>query len=353
VPNPRHQIDPTPVRRKQAGGCPSSAGRAPLLRLLLATLWLAAWSTVAPAGECRALIVAGDPGPEPHSAARFHDWASRWAKLLTGVYGFKPESIRVLRSPARPANGQVPRPELAKVAPEDTASHTSVVAALAALVRESKEGDQVVLILIGHGYDSQEIGKFCLGGRDLSDVEAGRALDGLRAKRFICINGAPASASWAKALGREGRVVIVATSKPGMRSQTYFTEFLLRALQPGNVTLLDAFNRASLNTVRWYQNQFIEADAVTVHGKEFQEIWKAMYPDRKMAPGSAEPQEPDNDPENQKAWLGRRLIAEIAGLDDNGDGTPSAILDEGTQPSPLPSKSGDGELCRQIILGKP
>jgi len=306
------------------------------------------------AAECRALIISGDPGPEPNAAKRFENWTSRWTILLRDVYGFKPANIRMLRSPARAA-----KPDA--IPPADFATLENVLAALSALARESKEGDQTVLILIGHGYDSQSIGKFCLVGKDLSDLEAGRALEGLKAKQFLCINTAPASMTWANALARPGRVIITATGKPGMRSQTYFCEFLLRALQPsdvaqgrlGNVTLLDAFNKASLNTLGWYQNQFVGPDGVTVHGKEFQEIWKAMYPDGKMVAGDAQPRDPVHDPEQQDAWMTRRLIAEVAGLEDNGDGTPSTILEEETKPTPLPSKSGDGELARRIILGKP
>jgi len=307
-----------------------------------------------PAAECRALIVAGDPGTERRSAARFADWTSRWVTLLKDTYGFKPANIRVLRNLGT----------LEKVAPAgqradlgtpfgDFATHKSVLDAFAGLVRESKPEDQTVLVLIGHGYDSQGIGKFCLAGKDLSDVEAGQALSGLRAREFICFQTATASQTWAKALGRSGRAIVVATGMPGMRSQTYFCEFLLRALRPGNVSLLDAFNRASLNTVRWYQNQFVRGDVTTVHGKEFQEIWKAMYPDRQMEPGSAAPQEPVNDPERKEEWLGRRVIPEVAGLDDNGDGVPSTILDEEGKATPLPSKSGDGALARKIVLGKP
>ncbi len=284
------------------------------------------------AGECRALIISGDPGTEPNAAKRFEDWTTRWATMLKDAYGFKPENIRTLQRPA---------------------THANALAAFSALARESKEDDQAVLILIGHGYDSQGISKFCLVGKDLSDVDAARALVAVRSKQFIAIVTTPASLTWAKALGGPGRIVITATAKPGMRSQTYFCEFLLRALKPGNVTLLDAFNRASLNTVRWYQNQFVKGDVTTVNGTEFQEIWKAMHPGRTMEPGKPEPQEPVNDPENKEAWLTRRLITEVAGLDDNGDGVPSSVLDDEAKLAPLPGKSGDGERSRKIILGKP
>ena len=319
--------------------------------LLLAGLGLCRPARAAGAGLCRALIVAGDPGSQRNAAARFDDWTRRWAALLEKVYGFKSENVRVLRSGVRGATSRPAKPD--KIPPADLATRKNVLAALAGLVRESKSDDQVVLVLIGHGYDSQGLSKLCLPGRDLSDVEAGRALAALRAKQLICINTAPASLPWAKALAGEGRAIITATGKPGMRSQTYFCEFLLRALKGGKVTLLDAFQRASRNTIRWYQNQFVDGEATEVHGKEFQEIWKAMHPDRKMVPGDAKPREPDNDPENQEAWLGRRVIPELAGLEDNGDGTPTTILGDKAEIVALPTASGDGQRSRTILLGKP
>src|ERR1700722_16485399 len=74
------------------------------------------------AGTCRALIVAGDPGPDAYAADRYHDWAFRWQKTLEDVYGYKADNIRVLWSPARVGGPVVegktnptPKPELMKV----------------------------------------------------------------------------------------------------------------------------------------------------------------------------------------------------------------------------------------------
>ncbi|MCY3023481.1 MAG: hypothetical protein NTW87_31260 [Planctomycetota bacterium] len=47
------------------------------------------------------------------------------------------------------------------------------------------------------------------------------------------------------------------------------------------------------------------------------------------------------------------MLAEAAGLEDNGDGNASSVYEDGKEPQPLPSKSGDGELARTIVLGKP
>jgi hypothetical protein len=97
---------------------------------------------------------------------------------------------------------------------------------------------------------------------------------------------------------------------------------------------------------------FLDRDVTKVHGKEFQEIFHAMYPDKRMETGGAEPLAPNNNMEDMAGWLGRRVLAEAAGLEDNGDGNASSVYEDGKEPQPLPSKSGDGELARTIVLGK-
>jgi hypothetical protein len=337
-----------------------------------ATLWFVVLIGIRSAGlcaaDCRALIISGDPGQSAIFAERFHNWTARWKSVLTEKYGFKSENVRVLRSPAKPGESEFPEkaegdegnigaahtlaPEVANVAPKDTATLENVMSAFETLVRESRADDQAVIILIGHGYDSQGLSKLCLPGKDLTDAAAARALENLKAK-LVCINTAPSSAPWSKSLARKGRIIVTAVATAEQRSQTCFCEFLLRALQPGNVNMLDAFNSATLATTRFYQNQYLEKKTTTVHGAEFQEVYKALYSNRLMVNGSKEPQAANNNMEDMQGWLGRRVLMEVAGLEDNGDGTPSTIYEDGKNPAPLPTKAGEGECARTVILGKP
>jgi len=326
-----------PVFARTSVSARASSGCAAVVWLLL--------TCAASAAECRALIICGEAGPDPTTARRFADWTDRWQRLLTEVYSFRKENARVLRSPATMPTTLPADPGIA--------SRQNVLAAIADVVARSTDEDQFVLIIIGHGYDSQGLSKVCLPGRDISDVDVARALDRLRAKSCVCVVATAASAPWAKSLARQGRVIITAAATVEMRSQPYFNEFLLRALRPGNVSVLDAFNQASMNTLRWYQNQFIEGATTTVHGTEFQEIFRAMYPDRPMRAGDAQPRPAVNDPADTKAWLGRRVLVETAGLEDNGDGVPASIYESGSAPAPLPAPGGDGLLARTVILGRP
>src|SRR6185369_15719727 len=126
---------------------------------------------------------------------------------------------------------------------------------------------------------------------------------------------APDGLGLAKSLTGKNHVVIVANLK---QSAPYFGEFLLRALRSKDITLTDAFNHASAQTILWYQNQYVEKDVpgVLVHGKDFQELFHRFYPDKKLRPGDDLPRKANNDMNVKDAYHGRRVLLEIAGLED-------------------------------------
>ena len=305
----------------------------------LALLAVVVLALLAPAARaaCRVLIVSGDPGADPAWAHQFDDWRTRWQKMLTTTYGVPAANVTVLRQadPAAP----------------DAATRDHVLAALKELTHTATADDQVVLVFIAHAYHARgDTAKLCLPGPHLSDADIATALHNMPAGRLITIILAPDTELFAKSLRGPNRITILADTKP---SAPYFCEFLLRALEPGHGTVLEAFNNASLQTTRWYQNQFVGDDGVvTVHGKDFQELFHRFYPDRAMTPGQDQPQAADNNPEHIDQWNGRRIVPEVAGLDDNGDGEASTLFMAGAEPAPLPNKdSKDGALAQTTTLG--
>jgi hypothetical protein len=311
-------------------------------------------SLSAHAAECRALIVVGDPGAEATWRSNFTRWADAWPKALTERCGLKAANIQVLSCPDP---GERPTETLAAAIP----THDHVLAALDAFAKSCAPDDQAIVVLIGHGYQSEGVGKLCLPGDDLADAEVARALKPLKTKSAAILLLAPEGAAWAKALAAPGRAVVVANVK---QSAPYFGEFLLRALAPDR-PLLDAFNQASLATIAWYQNQFEDkkTKVTTVHGKENQDVFRLVYPGKELTPGDAEPRAAVNDINQHAAFDGRRVLAEVAGLEDDGDGTPATIYDQGTDPKPVVPggvkgadgevKAADGKLAATLVLGKP
>ncbi len=314
----------------------------------------------ATAAECRAVIIAGDPGEGAAWAGNFSRWTAGWQHVL--------EQEKVPAANVRVLAGAASSTGATNSHDNGSASREQVVHALEDLAKACAPDDQAVVVLIGHGYQSEGVGKLCLVGPDLADAEVAKALLPLRAKHAAVLVMAPEGAAWAKALAKPGRVVLCANVK---QSAPYFCEFLLRALKP-ETPLLDAFNGAAFATVAWYQNQFLNGEekdpntdkdrGTIVHGRENQEIYRLVYAGAPFAEGEAEPRAAINDLNDHKGFTGRRVLAEVAGLEDDGDGVPATIFDAGKGATKAvgsggsgdPAGSGnDGALARTLVLGRP
>lgn len=376
--------------------------------LILAAVVLACGainSVARAAGECRALIISGDPGREPNAAIRFDDWTDRWAALLKKS-GYKPQNIHILRSPSlavvlTPEDNRMATtlatkpPTTRKVAAEELATLANVRSSLSDLLRDSTAEDQVLVVFIGHGYMVRDtISKFCLPGPDLSDVEFGQIMEPIKARQLIVLNFAPLSNSWAKALMKhtEKQDRVIFTEQMG--SQSYFCEFVLRVLEKQNGSLLTAFNSACNGTGKdgadaglfwYYYNCFINAkknNATTVNGTLNQQLFRKFYPERDFEAAESQPQSPAFDPVEREGWLNRRVLPEVPGLEDDGNGEPSVTIitqtaidenatkgtklqnlpymkeDEDAEPTTRPGpatqgKRTDGDVAARVILGKP
>jgi len=319
----------------------------------LSALLLCLFTARLSAAESYALIVAGDPGRALSAPAttfgdwstNFSRWSASWQNLLIGTYQFSVAHVTCLTS-VDPASKTEVVPEAAR------ADRGQVLAGLA---KNSTLQDQVVLILIGHGYHAGLSGHFCLTGVDLTDSDLSQALSAVHCRDMIILLLAPDLRDMVHALSGPGRVIVLGNVRT---SAPYFSEFLLRALAPGSVTMLQAFNQASLDTIHWYQNQEWMSDkhAWLVHGVVNQEVWRLVYPRGVMFAGDDQPHQiiNSNDPTQLAGILGRRMIAEVAGIDDNGDGEVATVFDGGPVPAALTGAAGaDGAMAATLTLGKP
>jgi len=318
--------------------------------LLCAWLLILCAATRLPAAESYALVISGDPGsPLAGSlgdwSANFDRWRLAWQGLLVDTYHLPAAQVRVVPEAAVSAPGGLDR----------RATHAQVMAALTELVARCTADDQAVVVLIGHGYHSGPSAQFCLADRDLTDTDLAQALAPLRCRELVLLVLAPDCRAMARSLAGPGRIIILANVKA---SAPYFGEFLLRALAPGAVPLLSAFNQAALDTIHWYQNQEWLRDRKVwlVHGTVNQAVWQLVYPRGKMLAGDDQAHTIVDTPGPDEASeiTGRRLISESAGLEDNGDGEVSTVYDGGPVATALPGLAGaDGALSATLTLGKP
>ncbi|MEZ4417141.1 MAG: C13 family peptidase [Gemmatimonadota bacterium] len=211
---------------------------------LLGTLVLA---SPAAAQDAHWLVVSG-LGGEAEYRDLFRDWGTR---LVSAV---RPSATSVRYLAERPAEdaGRI-----------DGASRKErIELAFDTLAASTNEGDQVVIVLIGHGSSDENGARINLPGPDLSAADFAIQLDRLPGRRIVFVNTASASGAFVEELSAAGRVVLTATKTAGERNQTRFGGFFVQALEDaaadadknGRVSVLEAFQYARRETLRTYED---------------------------------------------------------------------------------------------------
>jgi hypothetical protein len=134
---------------------------------------------------------------------------------------------------------------------------------MAAIAREAKPEDDLVLTLIGHGsFDGVEY-KFNLVGPDVSAAELAAMCDKVAARRQLVVNTTSASGGSVAALERPGRAVIAATKSGTEKNATVFARYWVEALEDPttdvdkseSISALEAFQYAERKTAAFYDSQ--------------------------------------------------------------------------------------------------
>ena len=143
------------------------------------------------------------------------------------------------------------------------ATRDQVRTALAAIARDAKPQDALVVMLIGHGsFDGYDY-KINLPGPDLSGAELAALLDRIPATRQLVVNMTSASGGSVEFLRKPNRVVIAATKTGTEKNATVFARYWVEALtDPAAdadknevVSALEAFRYADKKTADYYESQ--------------------------------------------------------------------------------------------------
>jgi len=138
----------------------------------------------------------------------------------------------------------------------------NVERALAALATRAGPGDQIVLVLIGHGSGEGADSKISIPGPDLSASDFARLLARFPTQKVGFLDLTSASGDMLPVLAAPNRVVITATKSSFERNESHFAQFFVDALskdvadtdKDGRVSLLEAFRYAVAETKRLYDN---------------------------------------------------------------------------------------------------
>ena len=178
-------------------------------------------------------------GGEPDYEQRFAGWGREIDKTLRDAGG--DARVVTLTAPTR----------------------EKVRAAMAAVAREAKPEDALVLMLIGHGtWDGTEY-KFNLPGPDLSSAELAGLLDRVKAARQLVVNMTSASGGSMEGLRKPNRIVVCATRSGTEKNATVFARYWVEALRDPavdtdkneTVSALEAFRYAQRKTAAFYETE--------------------------------------------------------------------------------------------------
>lgn len=188
----------------------------------------------------------------------------------------------------------------------------NVERALTQLATRAGPGDQVVLVLIGHGSGEGEDTKISVPGPDLSARDFAQLLARFPTQRIAFINMTSASGDMLPILSGPNRVIITATKSAFERNESHFAQFFVDALtkdvadvdKDGRVSLLEAFRYATTETKRIYEN---ETKLQSEH---------AQFDDLGLKTGVAEP-----DGKTSEGLLARRFFLD-AGMSSRAANDP-------------------------------
>jgi len=137
---------------------------------------------------------------------------------------------------------------------------TNVERAMAQLASRAGAGDQIVLVLIGHGSGQGPDSKISIPGPDLGAADFAQMLAKFPTQKVAFIDMTSASGDMLPFVAAPNRVVITATKSGFERNESHFAQFFIDALskdvadtdKDGRVSLLEAFRYAVAETKRLY-----------------------------------------------------------------------------------------------------
>ena len=260
-------------------------------------VWLILLALCAPRSPLYAqrthLLIVSGLGGEPKFTEQFRAWGLALVDVARKRYAMADSDVVYL------AEEGAKDPRINGVS-----TKVNVEGALARFAKRAAAGDQVVIILIGHGSGSGEDSKISLPGPDLSARDFARDLAPFSSQQVAFVDLTSASGDMLPVLSSANRIVITATKSSFERNESVFAKHFVTALsgdvadvdKDGRVSLLEAYRYAVNETKRYYEDE-------------------------------------------------GRLQTEHAQLDDNGDKAGTA------EPDIRVASGADGALARRIFLG--
>jgi len=220
--------------------------------LFLALALVSVSPTVAQARETYLVIIAGIGGDDAHRE-RFHQWSMAMRDAALARHGLAADRVFYLGE----------SPEMAPEAIYAKSTKENVASLLSKLSTSVAPGDQIYLLLIGHGSYDNEDARFNLPGRDLSAADFDALLLPFQQQQIVFVNTSSASGAFLAALAKPNRIVVTATKSGFERNEAQFGQYFVEAYSSDagdtdknqRVSALEAFEYARLRVAGFYEEE--------------------------------------------------------------------------------------------------
>ena len=220
--------------------------------LVLAFALVTVSPTVAHAKETYLIIIAGLAGDEAHRE-RFHQWSMAMRDAATARHGLAADRVFYLGE----------SPEMAPEAIHAKSTKENIAALLSKLSTSVAPGDQIYLLLIGHGSYDNEGARFNLPGRDLSASDFDALLAPFQEQQTVFVNTASASGAFLPVVAKPNRIVVTATKSGFERNEAQFGQYFVDAYSGDSgdtdknqrVSVMEAFDYARLHVAGFYEEE--------------------------------------------------------------------------------------------------
>lgn len=228
----------------------------------LTALMICAPAARAAAQDSHLLVITGAAGDEEH-AKQFGGWAASFIDAAKTKDNVADANITYL--------GEKPEANAALI--RGRSSRENVEKAVADIAAKARPGDQVVILLIGHGTFDGNSARFNLPGPDLAAEDWAMLLGKLSGQKVAFINTSASSGAFLPAVAAPGRTIVTATKTGGERNEPKFGEFFVAAFgdaaadsdRNGHVSVLEAFNYADNKVAAAYkQDGLLRTEHATI-----------------------------------------------------------------------------------------
>lgn len=205
-----------------------------------------------PAAKKYALILVGAAINEEYTE-QFGTWGLALRSVLINEYAYTPENVKLLVGNESASSFNIDGPCDAK----------SIKSTFSRLSKRVNPGDQLLLVMVGHGTGGGETSKFNIVGPDIDAAEFSTLVDSVKTQNIVVINTTSAGHDFAKTQSSFGRILVSATRSRAEKYDTIFPKYIVEGLRNHNadrdknerVSVLELFNYAKAQVGEYYKER--------------------------------------------------------------------------------------------------